>query len=316
MPFWGAIFAFAIAASAGNAFSQTFTCVLQADLLAPTKPLAVQLLAACDRDWVVVDPSYSQGTAWSPQEIQHIRAARPGRLVLAYLSIGEAETYRDYWHPTWDANADGKPDPAAPAWLLPENPHWKNNYPVAYWHPAWQKIILSRLTDILTTGFDGAYLDIVDAFQTFEYDPAQELCRPHLINPNTGNTYREDMIHWIEKIATSARAHSPDFLIVPQNGDQLTANPRFLSTLSALAVESTLTTHNSPNPAEQVASRQSCLKRVQAARKPVLLIEYPTLPKLKSAATTFAKTNNYSLLLTHPSLSHLGTSPTLHAPRP
>jgi len=33
------------------------------------------------------------------------------------MSVGEAEDYRWYWNPSWDANHDGKPDPGAPSWL-------------------------------------------------------------------------------------------------------------------------------------------------------------------------------------------------------
>ena len=43
-------------------------------------------------------------------------------MVLAYLSIGEAEDYRGYWDPSW-VDASGVPIPGvAPAWLGAENP--------------------------------------------------------------------------------------------------------------------------------------------------------------------------------------------------
>ena len=59
-----------------------------------------------------------------------------------------------------------------PSWVLDENPLWKGNYTVKYWDEKWQKIIAtgddSYLKRIINAGFDGAYLDIVDGYETFE----------------------------------------------------------------------------------------------------------------------------------------------------
>lgn len=82
---------------------------------------------------------------------------------------GEAENYRYYWDGGWKT---GKP-----SWLTEENPHWKGNYVVKYWDPDWQKIITgndgSYQKKILDAGFDGVYLDIIDAFEYFEKESAR-----------------------------------------------------------------------------------------------------------------------------------------------
>jgi cysteinyl-tRNA synthetase len=53
-----------------------------------------------------------------------------------------------------------------------ENPDWPGNYKVKYWETDWQNIIYknsdSYLNKILTAGFDGVYLDIIDAFEYYE----------------------------------------------------------------------------------------------------------------------------------------------------
>jgi cysteinyl-tRNA synthetase len=86
------------------------------------------------------------------------------RLVLAYLSIGEAEDYRYYWQASW------LHDP--PSWLAEENSFWSGNYKVRYWLKEWQDIIFgsdgSYTKKILDAGFSGVYLDIIDAFEYFE----------------------------------------------------------------------------------------------------------------------------------------------------
>ena len=80
------------------------------------------------------------------------------------MSIGEAEDYRYYWREDWVAEP--------PSWLADENPDWPGNYKVRYWDTDWQSIIYgtgdSYLGQILAAGFDGVYLDIIDAFEYFE----------------------------------------------------------------------------------------------------------------------------------------------------
>lgn len=86
------------------------------------------------------------------------------RLVIAYMSIGEAEDYRYYWDDDWNKN---KPD-----WIEKENPNWKGNYKVKYWFDDWKNIIIyaqdSYLNKIINSGFDGVYLDIIDAYEYYE----------------------------------------------------------------------------------------------------------------------------------------------------
>lgn len=93
-------------------------------------------------------------------KISTVRVSLGGcRLVIFYLSIGEAEDYRWYW----DKKA---------TWPDRENPDWPGNYKVHYWNDDWQKIIYSGtnsyLDKILKTGFDRVYLDIIDAYEFFE----------------------------------------------------------------------------------------------------------------------------------------------------
>ncbi len=86
------------------------------------------------------------------------------RLLISYMSIGEAEDYRFYWKEDWN--------PSNLSWIERENPNWPGNYKVKYWDKDWQSIILgdeeSYLQKIIDVGFDGVYLDIIDAFWYFE----------------------------------------------------------------------------------------------------------------------------------------------------
>lgn len=134
-------------------------------------------LRRTDYDLIVIDAFVdgSRGPEWlETEEIRSLKRKAGGasRLVICYLSIGEAESYRYYWDRRWDRNRDGRPDAGAPQWLAGENPNWQGNYKVRYWDPEWQAILFggkeSYLDQILSRDFDGVYLDIIDAFEYFE----------------------------------------------------------------------------------------------------------------------------------------------------
>jgi len=46
----------------------------------------------------------------------------------------------------------------------PQNPDWPGNNKVKYWDPGWQKVMHQYLAKIIATGYDGAYLDVIDAY--------------------------------------------------------------------------------------------------------------------------------------------------------
>lgn len=279
---------------------QSFTYVLQADSAFPSREAAVQTLKNCGRDLVVIDYSYTAGRfgKWTKSEIESIRAGKPGRKVVAYLSIGEAENYRAYWRPIWAK--------APPDFLLGMNPNWPGNFRVKYWDPDWQSILLDTLTEIILQGFDGVYLDIVDAFQTFEFNPKNNEWIEKRINPETKRSYRDDMVVWAAKIAKTARKQKRGFLIIPQNGSQLLENPQFAQTIDAIGLEDLFTEGNKKQPPGRIQEIRKFLEPLLRQKKPVLVMEYPTDPALQSFARQQAKKYGFVLLMTDRSLKTLG----------
>lgn len=117
-------------------------------------------------DLLIMDMFFKDGTQFTILEIEQLKNKANGgkRLVISYMSIGEAENYRYYWQNSWNVNK--------PNWMNAENPNWAGNYKVQYWNSEWQNIIFgndsSYLKKILEAGFDGVYLDIIDAFEYYE----------------------------------------------------------------------------------------------------------------------------------------------------
>jgi cysteinyl-tRNA synthetase len=118
-----------------------------------------------DYDLVIMD-LFLDDTPFTASEIESMKMKKNGgkRLMICYMSIGEAEDYRYYWQSGWDTGN--------PSWLGSENPDWAGNYLVKYWEKEWQNIIYgndqSYAKKILDAHFDGVYLDIIDAFENWE----------------------------------------------------------------------------------------------------------------------------------------------------
>ena len=115
---------------------------------------------------VILMDLFLNNTAFTAAEIDQLKTKANGgkRLVIAYMSIGEAEDYRYYWQSTWKVGN--------PPFIVAENPEWKGNYKVQYWNADWKSIIFgndnSYTKKLLNSHFDGAYLDIIDGFEYFE----------------------------------------------------------------------------------------------------------------------------------------------------
>lgn len=95
-------------------------------------------------DLVVLDPDNR-----SASEIQMLRdrGARP----IAYVNLGEAETYRYFY------------DQVDPDWLLGPNPNWPDHYYVDARAEGWRRLLLDTvIPNIMEKGFEGLFFDMVD----------------------------------------------------------------------------------------------------------------------------------------------------------
>lgn len=128
-----------------------------------TKAEYLKSLRNNNADLLIID-LYYLSFQLTPQDVQSLKVKSNGakRKVIAYLNIGAAENWRDYWNSDWKLNK--------PRWLKKKYPGYDNEILVEFWHPTWQKIIFqgkdSYLQKIIDTDFDGVYLDNVEAYYT------------------------------------------------------------------------------------------------------------------------------------------------------
>jgi cysteinyl-tRNA synthetase, unknown class len=242
------------------------------------------VLAAAPYDVLVIDYSRdgSDDRALTAEEIRKLKTKPDGarRIVLAYLSVGEAEKYRYYWRPDWETSA------LAPPWLAQPNKRYLTNFPVRYWHADWQAIVFrgenSYLSRIVSAGFDGIYLDRVDVHQEFEKE-----------NPAAA----EQMIAFVKALAAHARSLRPGFLIVPQNGEELLEEAGYRAVIDAIAKEDLLFgagRSKHPNSQQQTDEGVGYLKLMTHDRKPVFVVEYLDNPQ--DIAGARARIDGYGFL--------------------
>jgi cysteinyl-tRNA synthetase len=258
---------------AASAAVRSWAYVLQADAA------AFQDLRDAAFGLLVLDYADTDGVPFTAQQVAQLQDGPCGRRpVVAYMSIGEAEDYRFYWQASWL----GSP----PSWLGPQNPDFPGNYKVRYWDPAWQQYIVppgqpagrSYLERIQAAGFDGVYLDIIDAYEFWAVE------RP-------GSA--ADMVAFVSKIAGFARALDPEFLVFPQNGAGLVAEPGYLDVVSGIGAEDTWYEDNSVQDPDHTTEVVPQLRGFRDAGKTVLVIDYVTQQALiddfyaKAAAERF-----------------------------
>ena len=127
------------------------------------EPETIHEIVASAHDMVVIDfiPSEQNNTRYPMAEVvARLHDAPHPKLVIAYIDIGQAEDFRTYWQPGWEIGD--------PEWIVAGDPDgWEGNYPVAYWYDEYQEVWLGQdgyLQAIMDAGFDGVYLDWVEAY--------------------------------------------------------------------------------------------------------------------------------------------------------
>ncbi|MGQ9864639.1 MAG: endo alpha-1,4 polygalactosaminidase [Bacteroidia bacterium] len=121
----------------------------------------INAISATNFDLILID-LFFQDQPFTPSEINQLKTKANGgkRLVLSYINIGAAETFRYYWNSHWTLHN--------PSWLKKKYQGYDDEYWVEFWNKDWQNIIYgndnSYLKKIIDAGFDGAFLDNVESY--------------------------------------------------------------------------------------------------------------------------------------------------------
>ncbi len=218
-------------------------------------PAAVDALAATDYPLLVIEPGLNHRACTgdetgapgdaecadpydTPAIVEALATTPSGepRVLLAYIDVGQAEDWRTYWTTDWAPPQDGQP--GNPAFIVAEDPDgWAHNYTVAYWRTGWRAIWLGPdglIAQLARAGFDGVYLDWVEAYDDEAVIAAAQADGVHAA---------QEMVRFIADIKAAGRAVSDDFVVIVQNAPYLvddSGDPAgYLATIDGLAVEDT-----------------------------------------------------------------------------
>lgn len=244
-----------------NPFANAKSWAFQLKNLGPEQQAKI---AASPFDLVVIDSEQFPEDKEIPltkEEVERMKVKPDGsrRLVIAYFSVGEAESYRYYWKPEWNKKR--------PSWTTKESKEWKENYHIQYWNKDWQNIVFGNPNSfadrVLNSGFDGFYIDRADAYYTFG-DTKQA---------------RDRMEAFIVPLIKYIRSKKPDAAILVQNAEELLDRPAYVDVIDGIAKEDLLygiSHKEEPNKKDDVDWSTDLLKKAQAQGKKIFAIEYLT----------------------------------------
>jgi len=190
-------------------------------------------------------------------------ADKRGRLVLAYLSLGEAEEWRWYWREVRD-----KP------WVLPENPAWAGDHFVDPRSEEWRRLVVRRIAArLIAKGYDGFLLDTLD---TVDFLLDQHPLR------------YEGAARGMVGIVRDLRRRYPQAVIVANGGFSFIEG--FAPYVNAVMLEGVRSTwagaekHARRRRPDETAWIDARLRRAKALGLPVLALEYVDRNDAKAAA--------------------------------
>lgn len=215
-------------------------------------------------DLVVVDYAWDPVTGapevpLTRQQVAAMQRKPDGsrRLIIAYLSIGEAENNRYYWRSEWNKSR--------PSWVKGESKNWKGNYLVQYWEAAWQRIIFgspeSYVDRIIAGGYDGFYIDRGDAYYYFG-DTKQA---------------RDRMADFMVRLIRYIRTKQPNAAILVQNAEELLERDDYVDAIDGIAKEDLLfgiSHKEEPNPRGDIDHSTKLLVSAQRRGKAIFVVEY------------------------------------------
>ena len=189
-------------------------------------------------DMVVIDPTVTYDSDFNAKKaVRQIKNSTASnkknrKMVIAYIDIGEMEEWRWYWGNNKQYEERGRCKSAfakqiqswAP-WVVGCDPDgWAGNYPVAYWDKNWKDVVIygsslgektyynSMLDEVVKDGFDGVYLDWVEAYDD---DKVKARAKKNGVDPVA------EMLQLIKEIKQYGQKSNPNFVVIQQNASGL-----------------------------------------------------------------------------------------------
>lgn len=247
-------------------------------------------LDQADPDVLIVDSSRDGSGAgeWTREEVARLRERPDGtsRILLAYLSIGEAEDYRSYWP------RQGSP----PSFAGPENPRWPGNHRVRHWTPAWHRVIFgtpsSFVDRMVDRGFDGLFLDTVDSCEVWEQEGRIGACG--------------EMADLVRHLARHGRSLRRDLVVVANNPFPIWDQPGVRGALTGAMSEDRFFRGGRMIRGRALEEALSPLREARRGGLAILVLEYPRTAAGRRDLAELCRQEGFLCHASTPSLDTIG----------
>jgi cysteinyl-tRNA synthetase, unknown class len=292
------------------------------------RPGAIDRLAHSGYDMLIVDPTFNiKGTEDFDAKamVKALHDGKPGRIVLAYMSIGEAERFRTYWGADWHVPPGTADEPVRPGYLLGPDPDGDEDcFVVRYWRSRWQNLFVGKngLVDkLMADGFDGVYLDHIEVYDDDVMDDAADRDK---IQPATA------MVTFISAIRARVRKANPNGLVVVQDAPYLEQDePKYLQAVDGVLFQETwfggrdaanwtdADAGDIPNTATDEASTANLVKEFKkylTAGLPVFTLDFCIRDGNASKVYRLSSANGFVPLVTRSSMDDMTPTPPANLP--
>lgn len=221
-----------------------------------------EFIKKSEYDLIVTDSDDHNGNAFTRDVVEDMKMSPSGKkkILISYISLGEAENYRSYWQKSWNKTR--------PVWLGKENPDWPGNFSVKqWWNPIWWKVTKEILDKVMSAGFDGVYIDKIDVYN--DLGGSEEL--------------QKKMVDYIIKVSKYVKEKNPDFMVIAQNAEELAEYPEYLIAVDGIGRENVIYDNDGvKNSVSEYNDAVQYLDMFVTSKKLVLVVEY-----VKAAKKTY-----------------------------
>ncbi|MDB5653929.1 MAG: hypothetical protein JWQ94_1542, partial [Tardiphaga sp.] len=167
-------------------------------------------IAAAPFDVQVVETESDSGVAFTSAQVKQMESG--GSQVLGYFSLGEAESYRDYF------------SALSKSVVGPQDPDWPGDYQVAFWTPEWKAVAEKAIDKMVAAGYNGIYFDVVDVYQT-------KWAQSHDAHAE------QDMVNLVESLKDYAVAKDANFKVWVNGAEELFSHPDYVNKIDGVFKE-------------------------------------------------------------------------------
>ncbi|XP_055347361.1 uncharacterized protein TM_1410-like [Paramacrobiotus metropolitanus] len=199
---------------------------------------------------LIVDPDDVRLTAEQNEELKY-----QGKLVLAYVSVGQAEEFRAYWS---DEEIDNE---QVEEIYIRDDPTYPDGKVVRYWNPVWRDMLIDyMMNNVIPYNYSGVFLDYLGNYEQFPERP----------------TAAADMVQLARSVADAVREHDQLGLVVVHGAAKLwDENDRMKKFVDGLSEENVWYGFDGvPRATKYTQSVLEVLRKANKAKKMTLVEQY------------------------------------------